>query len=158
MKKITLLFCLCFLLLLESMAQRNILQNEAKEIGIEASLVKDFSELNLPTYKSRDFWNGLPSSIRKEYIENAESSLDYDWPVVKATDYLEIIRSGDRLQSKYAAPRAALMNLVMGELAEGKGRFIDQIVNGVWYYSEQTWWGWSAHLPDPNGLPDIKIP
>ncbi|MDP4680155.1 MAG: heparinase II/III-family protein [Cyclobacteriaceae bacterium] len=140
------------------MAQRNILQNEAKEIGIEASLVKDFSELNLPTYKSRDFWNGLPSSIRKEYIENAESSLDYDWPVVKATDYLEIIRSGDRLQSKYAAPRAALMNLVMGELAEGKGRFIDQIVNGVWYYSEQTWWGWSAHLPDPNGLPDIKIP
>ncbi len=41
---------------------------------------------------------------------------------------------------------------------EGKGRFIDQIINGVWYYSEQTWWGWSAHLPEPNGLPDIDKP
>ncbi|MFT6868393.1 MAG: hypothetical protein ACJA08_003246 [Cyclobacteriaceae bacterium] len=159
MNKFTLLVCFCLLLGFgESIAQRNILQNEAKEIGIEQSIVKDFSELNLPTYQSRDFWNGLPSSIRNEYIEGAESSKDYDWPVVKATDYLEIIRSGDRLQGKYAAPRAALMNLVMGELAEGKGRFIDQIVNGVWYYSEQTWWGWSAHLPDPDGLPDIRKP
>jgi hypothetical protein len=159
MNKFTLLVCFCLLLEFgESIAQRNILQNEAKEIGIEQSIVKDFSELNLPTYQSRDFWNGLPSSIRNEYIEGAESSKDYDWPVVKATDYLEIIRSGDRLQGKYAAPRAALMNLVMGELAEGKGRFIDQIVNGVWYYSEQTWWGWSAHLPDPDGLPDIRKP
>jgi hypothetical protein len=50
------------------------------------------------------------------------------------------------------------MAVVMGELAEGKGRFIDQIINGVWYYSEQTWWGWSAHLPDPKGLPDIQEP
>jgi hypothetical protein len=53
------------------------------------------------------------------------------------------------------------MALVMGELAEGKGRFIDQIVNGVWYYSEQTWWGWSAHLTAqkaPHGLPDADEP
>ena len=84
--------------------------------------------------------------MRKEYIQKAETYLDYDWPAVKATDYLEIIRSGDRRQEAYAAPRAALMALVMGELVEGKGRFMDQIVNGVWYYSEQTWWGWSAHL------------
>lgn len=159
MKKITLIICLCTLFKIgDVMAQRNILQNEASEIGIEASLVKDFAELNLPTYQSRGFWDGLPTSIRNEYIEGAESSIDYDWPVVKATDYLEIIRSGDRLQGKYAAPRAALMNLVMGELAEGQGRFIDQIVNGVWYYSEQTWWGWSAHLPNPDGLPDIRKP
>ncbi len=49
----------------------------------------------------------------------------------------------------------------MGELAEGKGRFTDQIVNGVWYYSEQTWWGWSAHLTvqkAPHGLPDVDEP
>jgi len=154
-------FTLCFCLLLAiatTSAQRNILQNEASEIGIEKSIVKDFSELDFPTYQKRSFWESLPASIKEEYIENAENSLDYDWPVVKATDYLEIIRSGDRRQEKYSACRAALMNLVMGELAEGKGRFIDQIINGVWFYSEQTWWGWSAHLPDPNGLPDLKNP
>jgi len=81
--------------------------------------------------------------------------------VVQATDYLEIIRSGDRRQGAYAAPQNALLALVMGELTEGKGRFIDQIVNGVWYYSEQTWWGWSAHLTAqkaPHGLPDADEP
>jgi len=81
--------------------------------------------------------------------------------VVKATDYLEIIRSGDRRQEAYSATRTALMALVMAELTEGKGRFIDQIINGVWYYSEQTWWGWSAHLTAqkaPHGLPDADEP
>ena len=49
----------------------------------------------------------------------------------------------------------------MGELAEGNGRFLDQIINGVWFYSEQTWWGWSAHLSfqkAPKGLPDVNEP
>ena len=144
-----------------SEGKRDLLQNEAKQIGLEKTLLSDFAELGFPTYKSRDFWNSLPEEIEKQYIQSAEKYLDYDWPAVKATDYLEIIRSGDRRQGAYAAPRAALMALVMGELAEGKGRYIDQIVNGVWYYSEQTWWGWSAHLTlqkAPHGLPDVNEP
>ena len=138
-----------------------MLQKEASKIDLAQALVKNFSDLNFPTYQSRDFWNNLPENMRKEYIQKAESYLDYDWPAVKATDYLEIIRSGDRRQGAYAAPRAALMALVMGELVEGQGRFMDQIVNGVWFYSEQTWWGWSAHLTmqkAPHGLPDVDEP
>lgn len=141
-----------------SAEKRDILQKESKEIGLENALVKDFAEIGLPTYRDRDFWDKISENLRKQYILKAEEKLDYDWPVVKATDFLEIIRSGDRRQSAYGAPRAVLISLVMGELMEGKGRFIDQIVNGVWYYSEQTWWGWSAHLPTPKGLPDIDKP
>jgi hypothetical protein len=151
----------CFTLSSFAQEKRDVLVNEAKEIGIGSALIKDFSDLDVPTYSSRDFWNGLPANIKKQYVQEAEASLDYDWPIVKATDYIEIIRSGDRRQSVYAAPRAALMDLVMGELVEGKGRFIDQIINGVWYYSEQTWWGWSAHLTAqkaPHGLPDADEP
>ena len=144
-----------------SAEKRDLLQKEASKIDLAQALVKNFSDLNFPTYQSRDFWNRLPENMRKEYIKEAEAYLDYDWPAVKATDYLEIIRSGDRRQGAYAAPRAALMALVMGELVEGDGRFMDQIVNGVWYYSELTWWGWSAHLTmqkAPNGLPDADEP
>ncbi len=148
----------CFTLGSFSQEKRDILQKEAAKIGIAQSLVHNFSDLNFPDYYSREFWNDLPASIKNEYIQDAEAALDYDWPVVKATDYLEYIRSGDRRQSVYSAPRNALLSLVMGELVEGKGRFNDQIVNGVWYYSEQTWWGWSAHLPSPKGLPDIHKP
>jgi hypothetical protein len=156
------LFIFCLLLFLAfnvfARVERDILQKQAADVQLDQVLMKDFAEIGFPTYKQRDFWEALPVAVRQEYIDDAVAYLDYDWPVVKATDYLEIIRSGDRRQEVYAAPRAALMAVVMGELAEGKGRFIDQIINGVWYYSEQTWWGWSAHLPDPKGLPDIQKP
>ncbi len=141
--------------------ERNILATEAKETDLARSLIYDDSWIKLPDYKNRKFWEGLPSNLRQEYITRAESFLNYDWPVVKATDYLEVIRSGDRRQEVYAAPGRALNSLVTGELVEGKGRFTDQIINAVWYYSEQTWWGWSAHLyfqKAPGGLPDADEP
>ncbi len=141
--------------------KRDLLQKEAGEIGLPQVLINNFSEIGFPGYHDRTFWNNLPEDFKKQYVREAERYLDYNWPVVKATDYLEIVRSGDRRQEAYEAPRAALVALVMGELAEGKGRFTDQIVNGVWYYSEQTWWGWSAHLTAQKasrGLPDADEP
>ena len=141
--------------------ERNILANEAKAVDLAKVLITDNSWNKLPGYKERQFWQGLPANIRQEYIKRAEGYLDYNWPVVKATDYLEFIRSGDRRQQVYSACSNALTSLVMGELVEAKGRFIDQIINAVWYYSEQTWWGWSAHLSPQkagSGLPDVNDP
>lgn len=141
--------------------ERNILANKAKAIDLAKVLITDNSWNRLPDYKNRQFWQDLPSNIRQEYISKAESYLDYSWPVVKATDYLEFTRSGNRRQEVYAACSNALISLVMGEMVEGKGRFIDQIINAVWYYSEQTWWGWSAHLGSQkagSGLPDVNDP
>ncbi|MFW6289447.1 MAG: hypothetical protein ACOC0R_00650, partial [Mariniphaga sp.] len=162
MKKVVLLIVLiAFSVAGYTYENRSVLVKKANEISLAQVLVKDFSEIGFPDYYDRDFWNNLPEAVRQAYITEAENYLDYDWPVVKATDYLEIIRSGDRKQEVYGYPRAALVALVMGELAEGKGRFIDQIVNGAWYYSEQTWWGWSAHLTAqkaPHGLPDADEP
>jgi hypothetical protein len=141
--------------------ERNILANEAKAIDLSKVMITDNSWNKIPGYKERQFWESIPANIRQDYIKKAEGYLDYNWPVVKATDYLEFIRSGDRRQSVYSACSTALISLVMGELAEEKGRFIDQIINAVWYYSEQTWWGWSAHLGAQkagSGLPDVNEP
>lgn len=140
---------------------RNILANEALSINLHKSLITDNSWIKLPDYKNRQFWQNLPPNIKQEYISRAEKSLDYAWPAVKATDYLEFIRSGNRRQEAFAACSNALINLVMGELVEGNGRFTDQIINAVWYFSEQTWWGWSAHLGSQKsgaGLPDVNDP
>jgi len=159
MKKIFFVFLLSsFVFTGFSKEEINLLQKEAKKIGLGSVLIRDFSDIQVPTYKNRKFWNQLPAHLKNQYIEDAVNALDYSWPVVKATDYIEIIRSGDRRQNAYAAPRKILVDSIMGELVEGKGRFLDQIINGVWYYCEQTWWGWSAHLPSPKGLPDIKNP
>jgi len=141
--------------------ERNILTHEAKTMDLAKALASGNAWSERPGYYDRAFWDRLPANIRQLYIDQAEEYLNYDWPVVKATDYLEFIRSGDRRQEVYAACSKALISLVMGELTEGKGRFLDQIINAVWYYSEQTWWGWSAHLHHQKagaGLPDINDP
>ncbi len=141
--------------------ERNILAKEAKAIDLSKALITDNSWNKLPGYKNRQFWENLPVKTREEYIKRAEGYFEYNWPVVRATDYLEFIRSGDRRQQVYSACSSALISLVMGELVEGKGRFMDQIINAVWYYSEQTWWGWSAHLGAQKagtGLPDVNEP
>mgnify|MGYP000864739432 CR=1 FL=1 len=141
--------------------ERNILAREAIAVNLPEVMIRDNSWITFPGYRDRIFWESLPPGIRREYISKAEEYLNYDWPVVKATDYLEFIRSGDRRQQVYSACSDALVSLVMGELAEGKGRFLDQIINGVWYYCEQTWWGWSAHLyfqKASYGLPDVNEP
>jgi hypothetical protein len=104
--------------------ERNILANESKRVDLAKVLITGNSWNTLPDYKNRQFWQSLPSNIRQEYITRAESYLAYNWPAVKATDYLEFIRSGDRKQEVYAACSNALISLVMGELVEGKGHGI----------------------------------
>ena len=49
----------------------------------------------------------------------------------------------------------------MAECMEGKGRFVDEIANGVWLACEETWWGVPAHLGAQKrgtGLPDVTEP
>lgn len=145
----------------KSQQNRDLLQNEASRIGLKELLLNDFSKPGFPRYSDRDFWDALPPHVSAQYIAEAEIVMDYHWPVIKATDYLEILRTGNRLHEQFIHPHHVLRGLIMGELAEGKGRFMDQIVNGVWFYSEQTWWGWSAHLKDQSeadGLPDADEP
>lgn len=138
--------------------ERNILVNEAEAVNLREALAANDAWAHLPDYYDRAFWNSLPESMKSTYIRRAEEHLDFTWPTFKATDFLEFIRSGDRL---YSTCGSALIALVMGELVEGKGRFIDQIINGVWHFSERTWWGWTAHLGPQKagaGLPDVNEP
>lgn len=162
MKKIIIILSLTFSVLSSySFSGRNILQNEAKIIGLDSLLKNNIQLHNFPKFSDRDFWNAVPENISTQYISEAEKVLDFPWQTIKATDYLEILRTGQRLHEQFILPHNVLRALIMGELVEGKGRFLDQIVNGVWYYCEQTWWGWSAHLKDQreaDGLPDVDEP
>ena len=90
-------------------------------------------------------------------IRKGEEYLQYEWKVVKATDYLEFGRSGNRkvMEDPFGDNNTALTSLVLAELAEGKGRFIDQIINGVWYNCEMTSWCLSAVVGLPSYQEDV---
>src|SRR5258708_36903777 len=93
----------------------------------------------------------------------AEKQLGVAWGTLPATVTLRFSRDGDR--SEYdrinTERRQRLTTLVMAEVFENRGRFLDEIANGIWAISEQTFWGSTAHLSLQKagvGLPDAREP
>jgi hypothetical protein len=129
--------------------ERDLLQGKMTVEQLKSVLKPHQSWISYPAYSDRSGWDALTGNMKQEIIANGEKYLDYPWRVVKATDYIEYERSGSRniMQDPFGANNTALSSLVMAELAEGKGRFIDQIINGVWLSCEMTTWVLSAHMP-----------
>ena len=97
-----------------------------------------------PTISDRDFW----LKFRNEAcVSLAEAELAYTWPIIKATDFMEFLKSGDRIimENIHFDRRNHLVLFVLAELKENKGRFLPQIVNGLFTICEETFWGLSAH-------------
>ena len=116
-----------------------------------------------PTVGERDEWALLPNTLRKVYIERGENEMEFAWPSLQAARFLDYARTGNRsrFQADRNQRRQALGHLVLAECMEGKGRFVDQIVNGVWATCEETYWGVPAHLSlqaAGKGLPDVSEP
>ena len=116
-----------------------------------------------PKCAERGEWFRINEPLRKAYVAQAELYLNSAWQTPKATDFLEYTRNGNR--SRYQAisygRREQLAALVLGECMEGKGRFLDDIMNGVWTICEETYWGVPAHVGLQKrgpGLPDVSEP
>lgn len=113
-----------------------------------------------PRAADRESWAGLPSALRRDAVDQGEKALPGEWASLRATQFLEFRREGNR--SRFEASRNIrrdrLSELVIAECVEGKGRFVDEIANGVWLTCEETWWGLPAHLGAQKrgtGLPDV---
>lgn len=163
MKKFSLLLLLSVVSFLQAQAytERNLLQNEATIAHLKEVLLLNQSWVSYPDYTDRAGWDKLLASHKNEFIKAGEKQLNYNWRVVKATDYLEFERSGNRniMQDPFGDNNGAIAALMMAELAEGKGRFIDQLINGVFHSCEITSWVLSAHLSaqySKRSLPDYK--
>jgi hypothetical protein len=108
--------------------------------------------------------DGVPrGAVRAAYVADAERRVGAPWGSIPAAVTLRFVRDGDRAQydNMSSERRLRLANLVMGELFENRGRFLDEIANGIWAISEQTFWGSTAHLGLQRagpGLPDASEP
>ncbi|MGC2659576.1 MAG: heparinase II/III family protein [Bryobacteraceae bacterium] len=116
-----------------------------------------------PTAAERAAWGAIPDDARMALLQTAESQLKTQWDVLPATQALEFQRTGNRshYESTRNRRRTKLQDLVVAESIEGKGRFIDEIVNGIWLTCEETFWGLPAHLGAQKagvGLPDVTEP
>lgn len=142
-------------------SEKNIITSAIDSLRLDLSSVIGEGWLTYPDYNDRKAWDALFGDAAGPMIAEGEKYLGYRWKVIPATAYLEYERSGDRqvMERPYDENRMALNMLALAELAEGKGRFIDDIANGLWYTTQMTSWVLSAHQPKQSSaraLPDAR--
>ena len=165
MKYFLSLALLCISLSSGAYTERNLIGKKAVDRErLRECVVADRSWIPYPDYRDRSGWEkSMGDSIRNLLVHEGEKLLDYEWHLIKATDYLEYARSGNIsvMETPYFENRRNIGILMLAELAEGKGRFIDQLLNGVFYSCEMTTWAVSAHLKYQVPkciLPDYRRP
>ena len=113
--------------------ERNLLEKQADVIRLKEILVPNQKWVPYPKYTDREGWDALTKEHKQMLIRRGEKQLNYEWKVIKATDYLEYERTGNRkiMENPNSSNNNAIADLAIAELAEGKGRFIDQLINGI---------------------------
>jgi hypothetical protein len=94
------------------------------------------------------FWRDtVPEPMRQSYIRYGEQFLGRPWPTLPLSLFAQFKEQGNRTayEQQCFEKRRQLAALVMAEVAEGKGRFMSDIIDGIGNFCEETWWGIPAH-------------
>ena len=160
--------CLFVLLVLLSTAcvsakadPRNLLSHGVSLEQVKSQLLPPGSWHPYPTIAERERWNTVPEKVRMDCIRKAEDLLKTGWQSLPATLFLQFEREGNRSNYERASfsRREKLVTLVLAEVFENKGRFLDEIADGVWAICEETYWGVRRRRTSQKrgtGLPDVE--
>ena len=142
---------------------RNIIASGYSEAFLQETLKSPEAWYRDPVYPSPEYAKRYTPEQIVSSLEKAEKRLGYTWPAETASSYLAFNSTGDRnaMEDNAFDRVRALDQLVQAELIENKGRFIPQIINGVWSMCENSFWGISAHVhlqKRAGSLPDTSEP
>lgn len=116
------------------------------------------------TVTHREAWDGLDQEWREETVKLGEEYLGFEWPYLTATEFMDFCRTGNRsrYEDRYFPKRRALAGLVLAECVENKGRFMDDIINGIFAICDEHAWNLPAHNWHYFGtnypIPDLTSP
>ena len=110
-----------------------------------------------PKYRERAAWDTVKAETRDKWVSEAEKAVDYAWPATPMYVYRIYGTEGNFYPHwlAFTEKRAALGIFLIAECLEGKGRFIQQIINGIYAVCELTIWSppIDRFVPD-QGIPD----
>ncbi|XWW45366.1 heparinase II/III family protein [Fibrella sp. USSR17] len=143
--------------------EANLLSGKFSKEAVKEVLIPQAKWTPFPKRDDRAGWAKADQAMMQAYLKKAETYLTYQWPYIPATKSLLIERTGDRdeYQNVSFEKREVLGTLLLAEIYENKGRFTDQIIDGVWSICEESFWGVPAHLPKSKayaGLMDVSKP
>ncbi|MBE5960704.1 MAG: heparinase [Lachnospiraceae bacterium] len=118
-----------------------------------------------PPASDRNAYENLSEDLKTQIIKEGERYLNYSYPSLPITVFMSFLRTGNRVdfENIYFARRYAFNALVMAECVEYKGRFLDDIINGVFTICEESAWQLPPHNSYKRGganelLPDPETP
>ena len=120
-------------------------------IDIEAALRATDPRPPFPPASDRDGWAAIRRAIGEEkataIIARGEEAARTPIPSLPATLWLEFQRTGRRegFQEPRSARRAMMTHLALAECLEGRGRFLDPLLDVVWAILEESSWSLPAH-------------
>lgn len=142
---------------------RNFLYKEYQRAGAEKTFadIPNFREQKLAAISN--VIKSLPPAVKASLLEAADKAARFTWPSLTASVYLQYRDNGNRINYEDAQfqRRKVLSDLVAGELAGGNGKYMPQIVNGLWLMLEESTWVLPAHIgvqKAGSGLPDPAEP
>ncbi len=113
-----------------------------------------------PFHSIKDNGLHIPEVLHKRLISDGEAYLHTSYETISAVDYMQFVRTGDRsaFEALYFARRFRLCTLVTAELAMREGKFIDDIINGIYCISEEISWALPAHNTYIRDTPQHILP
>ena len=120
-------------------------------IDIETALRSGQPQPAFPPFADRAAWAAVRAAIGEprtaEIIAEAEADAQTPVPNLPATLFLEFLHTGQRegYQTPRSKRRTMLSSMVLAECLEGRGRFLDPILDIVWATCEESSWVLPAH-------------
>lgn len=116
-----------------------------------------------PLLSDRRAWDALAAPLRRRLVAAGEAAAELTrdgWPPITARLWLDYSRTGNRarFEAAYFSRRRALNDLILAEGAEGEGRFLDSIRDGIWTLCEESAWQLPAHNAYVRGGPRAPLP
>ena len=128
-------------------AQKRIFTTTFNRQMLDSALVEPGKYMPLPQWGDKYWTDSVPQQMRQSYIRYGERYLGRPWQSLPATVFAEFKTNGNRVNFEGLTfqKRRQLAALVMAEIVEGQGRFMPDIINGLWSTLEESWWGIPAH-------------
>lgn len=120
-----------------------------------------FSDFSLyPAASDRESWNSLPEAWKSAASKLGASYLNYVYPQIMASDFLDFTRTGNRVryEDKYFARRRALDALVLAECVDDQDSYLTDIINGIFCICEESGWQLPPHNSYVRDTPQLPLP
>ncbi len=113
-----------------------------------------------PRASEREPYESLPSELRANLIASGEMVLGKGFAQIRATDFMAFKRTGNRVNFEdiYFGKRHDLNSLVVAECVENQGRFLDDIIDGIFSLCEESAWQLPPHNSYERSKPQEILP